>query len=107
MDTIKIRYGESLTLPIDTMDPGAVSADIFIGKAGEVYTLTQHISLTDGQGVFEFSDSETKIPLDTYYYQINTEDASGKVEKYPSPDCDSCEFPKFIVCEALDEIEVS
>ena len=111
MEPISIRYGESLTLPLSTGDASAVSADIYIGKPGEVYVLTKNITLTDGEGVFAFSPAETQIPLDTYYYQINVTDDEGNIEKYPSPDynCDECEndFPKFIVCEALDEIEVS
>lgn len=111
MDSITIRYGESLTLPLDTGDINAVSADIYIGKPGEVYVLTKNISLTAGVGTFVFDTTETQLPLDTYYYQINVTDAGGYVEKYPSPEetCDDCdsEFPKFIVSEALDEVEVS
>ncbi len=111
MDTISIRYGESLTLPIDTGDATAQSADIYVGKPGELYVITKNVSLIDGQGTFVLEASDTQIPLDTYYYQINVTDADGYVEKYPTPeiDCDDCEgdFPQFIVCEALDATEVS
>ena len=111
MDPIAIRYGENLTLPIDTGDITDVSADIYIGKPGEAYTLTKNTTLTGGVGTFIFSSSDTELPLDTYYYQINTTDEDGYVEKYPSPDasCNGSEnnFPQFIVGEALDEIEVS
>lgn len=105
MDKIKIRYGETVTLPVDTASPLAESADIFVGKPGEAYTLTKNITLTDGVGVFEFSDEDTRLPLGTYNYQINV-NTGDAVEKYPSPDCDDCEFPEFVVCEALDEQEV-
>lgn len=111
MEPIIIRYGESLTLPIDAGDTSAVTADIYIGKPGQVYVLTKQAALTSGVGTFVFSTDDTKLPLDTYYYQINVIDEDGYVEKYPSPDetCDGCdgEFPKFIVSEALDEVEVS
>lgn len=111
MDSISIRYGESLTLPINAGDINAVSADIYIGRPGEMYILTQNITLTGGEGTFVFDTTDTAIPLGTYYYQINVTDGVGYVEKYPSPDsnCDGCEnsFPEFAVCEALDEIEVS
>lgn len=111
MDPISLRYGESLTLPLDAGDVTAVSADIYIGKPGEVYMLTKHITLTEGKGTFTLSSVETQLPLDTYYYQINVTDSTGNVDKYPSPgdtcsDCDS-DFPKFVVYEALDLTEVS
>lgn len=111
MEPIIIRYGESLTLPIDTGDLNAVSADIYVGKPGETYVLTVNTTLVDGVGVFLMDTSQTQLPLDTYYYQINVTDENGYVEKYPSPedDCTECEedFPKFIVREALDVTEVS
>lgn len=111
MEPISIRYGEAVTLPIDVGDSTSVSADIYIGKPGELYVLTANTTLTLGQGTFVLSSNDTKIPLDTYYYQINVTDEDGYVEKFPSPDtgCDGCEndFPRFIVSEALDETEVS
>lgn len=111
MDTISIRYGEDVTLPLDTGDTTAVSADIYIGRPGEVYVLTKNITLVDGNGEFVFTGAETQIPLGTYYYQINVTDEDGAIEKYPSPQnsCDECDgnFPQFIVSEALDQIEVS
>lgn len=112
MEPISIRYGESLTLPIDAGDFTAVSADIYIGKPGQTYVLTKNATLTDGVGVFVFTSEETRLPLDTYFYQINITDATDYVEKYPSPagpDCDDCggDFPEFVVSEALDETEVS
>lgn len=111
MEPISIRYGEKVTLPFDAGDVTAVSADIYIGKPGEAYVRTKHIDLVDGAGTFVLTSDDTKLPLGTYYYQINVIDALGEPEKYPSPqdDCDGCssDFPKFIVNEALDEIEVS
>ena len=111
MDDISIRYGESVTLPIDAGDFLSTSADIYIGKPGETYQLTKNTALIDGVGVFVLTSTETRIPLGTYYYQINVTDQNGYVEKYPSPedDCGDCEanFPRFVVKEALDANEVS
>lgn len=110
MDTISIRYGQTLTLPLDTGNTTADSADIYIGKPGEVYILTKHITLTDGLGTFVFTTSDTEIPLDIYNYQINVNEGTN-VDKYPSPGtgCGDCEedLPEFIVYEALDLQEVS
>ena len=110
MDTISIRYGEGVTLPLETGDTSAVSADIYIGKPGETYILTKHTDLVDGNGTFVFSPAQTEKPLGTYYYQINIIDDLGTLRKYPSPSdgCAGCdEFPKFIINEALDVNEVS
>ena len=111
MDPIIIRYGESLTLPIDTGDTTATQAAIYVGKPGQTYIVSKTISLINGEGVFVLDGTDTQIPLDTYYYQINVTDADGYIEKYPTPqpNCDDCdtEFPQFIVCEALDAAEVS
>lgn len=108
MDSIYIRYGESVTLPINTGDVLSETADIYIGKPGEVYVLTKNITLTDGEGTFEFSAAETQIPLGTYYYQINVT-SDGKVDKYPAPEgcggCDDEGFPEFVVSESLDLTE--
>jgi len=109
MDSISIRYGESLTLPIDTGDITDVSADIFIGKPGETYSLTKHTVLTNGVGSFLFASTDTDLPLGTYYYQINVTDANGYLQKFPSPEdeCSEDNFPTFTIAEALDVIEVS
>jgi len=111
MQPISIRYGETLAISIDAGDPLAVSADMYVGKPGEMYSATSHAELTDGVGVFVFEPSDTRIPIGTYFYQVNVNNGDGKPEKFPSPeeDCGGCEpdFPEFIVGEALDETEVS
>lgn len=107
MDTISIRYGEDVTLPINAGNTAYVTAELFIGKPGEVYIISKSAPLTDGEGVFTLSKVETQIPLGEYNYQINVTDGQGRVTKFPSPNCEGCEFPKFVVCEALDEVEVS
>ena len=111
MDTISIRYGEDVTLPLNAGDITAVSADLYVGKPGEVYVLTKNITLTEGVGVFELDQTDTAIPLGTYNYQINVTDSNGYVSKFPSPSepCGGCDtdFPEFIVYEALDAQEVS
>lgn len=111
MDSIAVRYGEDVTIPIDTGDTNDVSATIYIGNPGETYILSKPASLTAGVGTFVFTATDMQIPLGTYHYQVNTTDNLGALEKYPSPNpgCDDCggDFPEFIVCEALDQVEVS
>lgn len=111
MEAISIRYGESLTLPVDSGDATDVSADIYIGVPGQSYVLTKQAALTNGEGNFVFAAADTRLPLGTYYYQININDVDGEVQKFPSPqeNCEATEsdFPKFVIREALDEDEVS
>lgn len=108
MEQIRIRYGETVTLPIDANDITAVSATLYIGKAGELPVITSPATLTDGVGVFELSSTDTEVPLDTYKYQITVIDEAGNITKYPQPeDCsDDGDFPEFVVYEALDSTEV-
>ena len=111
MDSINIRYGESVDLPLDTGNTTDVSADLYIGKPGEAYILTKNITLTAGVGTFELSSVETQLPLDTYYYQINVTGSDGKIDKFPEPgdvcnDANEIDFPIFKVGEALDLTEV-
>lgn len=109
MDEIHIRYGEDVTLPIDAKDITAVAATLYVGKPGEIPVIILPTTLTDGVGNFELTSTDTKVPLDEYRYQVNIENDSGQIEKYPEPDCDDCpedSFPSFTVHEALDETEV-
>lgn len=113
MDEIKVRYGESLTLPVDADDITAVSATLYVGLPGEIPVLIVPTTLTDGVGTFELSPTDTELPLGSYKYQITVVDEAGNIAKYPDPDdcsdCDSTEgsFPDFKVYEALDSNEVS
>lgn len=112
MDKISIRYGESVTLPLDADDATAVEATLYVGNPGQLPVLTKTIVLTDGTGVFELDINDTSIPLGSYKYQINVEDELGAVTKYPNPDdCNDCggedSFPEFVIYEALDLTEVS
>lgn len=110
MDSINIRYGEYLPLHIETGNEGYVSATMYIGKPGQMYILSKETTLTNGDGIFEFTEEETRIPLGEYSFQVSVFDNEGRPTKFPEPDgdCGNCEeeFPKFIVSEALDETEV-
>lgn len=110
MNKINIRYGEDVTLNLDAGDDTAVGATLYVGKAGQLPAITNTITLTEGIGNFELTDSDTSIPLGEYKYQINVEYQGGAIEKFPNPDdCDDCTddgFPLFCVFEALDETEI-
>lgn len=112
MDPITIRYGETVTLPLDAGDVTKTAAEIFVGKPGQTYIIRKETTLVDGVGTFVLDPQQTSVPIGKYYYQVNTVDANGAVSKYPSPleDCDGCDtsdFPTFYIGEALDSTEVS
>ena len=60
MNSINIRYGEYLPLPIETGNEGYVSAIMYIGKPGQMYILSKETTLTNGDGIFEFTEEETE-----------------------------------------------
>ena len=110
MNSINVRYGEYLPLPIETGNEGYVSAIMYVGHPGQMYLLSKEATLTNGDGIFEFTEEETKLPLGEYSFQISLLDTDGRPTKFPEPALDCLngddEFPKFIVSEALDETEV-
>ena len=112
MESYYIRYGEAGSLPIESSDLTAVSAEFYVAKPGQTYILKVTTPLVNGLGTFEFEEEDTRVPIGEYFYQVNVIDINGRPMKYPSPDedcggCDEEDFPKFIVGEALDETEVS
>lgn len=108
MKPISIRYGETLNVPITVDDDSAVSATFYVGKPGETPSITASTALVERSGEFDITDTDTRIPLGEYYYQITVTTSDGKVDKYPKPeDCEEHGLPKFTVHEALDEQEVS
>lgn len=107
MKTISVRYGASLPLTVSIDDDTAESAALFVGKEGELPTITKTANFIEGVADLSLDPLETEIPLDTYKYQINVVYEDGSIKKFPEPKtCDFSEFPDFKVAEALDETEV-
>lgn len=108
-ETIKIRYGQSLSLEVTIDDDNAVSGTFYVGKAGYLPVVTKPFTVNQPEGVAEIllTPTDTRIPLGEYFYQINIVDSNGNVTKFPEPEtCDDNCMPRFIVFEALDETEV-
>lgn len=115
MDKIKVRYGESFDLSVESDDDTATVATLFVGKVGQMPLITIPAS-------FEFEEDEknprkiayivgtpadTRIPLGTYKYQLNVSFEDGRELKYPTDEyCEENGLPEFVVLEALDETEV-
>lgn len=89
-------------------DPTATSATLYVGKPGQAPVITKTIVLTLGSGTIVLEGDDTRVPLDTYKYQLNiSHPDSTTPEKYPDPEsCGEDGLPEFIVVEALDETEV-
>jgi hypothetical protein len=111
MDEISVRYGAGLNLEVNSDDELATTATLYVGHIGELPVITKSASFSDGVAVIELDEDDTRVPLDTYKYQINVLYPDGPPEKFPDPEnCEDCEegggLPTFKVCEALDETEV-
>lgn len=117
METISVRYGETETITIQADEPSAVSASLYVGIPGQPYKFVVTTPIVGGEGVFEISEDDTKLPLSStltedYRYQVNVIHSDGAIDKYPEPnDCYDCdedetELPLFTVHEALDLTEV-
>lgn len=104
MNSIKVRYGESLALDLETDDATDEKAVLTIGKAGKRPKIKKEITLTEGKGTFNITQEDTRICIGEYLYQVNVI-GGGVVTKFPSPECQGDGLPAFIVYEALDEEE--
>ena len=99
MDTIKIRQGETLQIPIEADDSTAVSVQFQVVKDGIIY-LDVTESFVDGKATIFTND--TLLEIGDYEYIITITYSDGVVDILPDPDdCDGddCEFPDFIVCK--------
>ena len=108
METKKVRYGESFQFTIESEDETAETATFYVGLEGETPLITVPANFVDGKALIEGTPDDTKIPLGEYKYQITVTLSGNKVHKYPTyEECEESGLPKFIVLEALDELEVS
>lgn len=106
MKTFKVRYGESFDFTIELADNTAETATFYVGMEGEEPLIEATGTFTNGVAVIEVPANDTKIPLNTYKYQITVTLSGGKVHKYPTDEeCEENGLPNFIVLEALDETE--
>lgn len=107
MDDIVVRYGESFHLSVETEEPTATTATLFVGRAGETPVITLPAQFNqDGIAYINGDPADTRKPLGTYYYQVNVALSGGDQYKYPTDEwCEDNGFPKFIIKEALDETE--
>lgn len=107
METIKVRYGESFDLKLESDDVTAQTVTLFVGKEGALPKITVPANFVSGIAFLEGTPDSTKIPLGEYKYQLTVTFSDGKVRKYPTAeDCEVDGLPDFVVLEALDETEV-
>ena len=101
MDTITIRQGETLQIPIEADDSTAVSVQFQVVKDGIIY-LDVLENFVDGKATIFTND--TLLEIGTYEYIITVTYEDGVVDILPDPDeCegDDCDFPEFVVCKGV------
>lgn len=107
MEHIKVRYGESFDLSIESDDDTATLATLFVGKVGQTPVITIPANFENGIAYIAGNPSDTRVPLGKYKYQVNVFFADGRELKYPTDEyCEENGLPEFSVLEALDETEV-
>lgn len=109
METYEVTYGESFDFKVEIDEPEATLVTLNVGKLGELPVISVSASIEDGIAYIQGTRDDTRVPLDTYQYQLTVEfDDPTKAYKYPSKkECGENGLPRFIVSEALDETEVS
>ncbi len=113
MNTIRIRRAETLPLSLTTDQDGASTATLIVklDEHDALPVITKTVSFSGRTADLTLSSLETAIESTTYIYQITVVYSDGSVGKYPDAGSgcadDTCGFPEFIVCEALDSYEVS
>ena len=98
MDTIKIRQGETLQIPIEADDSTAVSVQFQVVKDGIIYldVLEQFVD-----GLATIFTNDTILEIGDYEYIITITYEDGVVDILPDPaNCGDgdCDFPTFTVC---------
>lgn len=109
MEPFKIRYGASLDFSVETDDATAQTVTLYVGLEGQLPVITSPATFDDDHIAYiSVSSDDTKVPLNTYKYQLTVVTSDDKKYKYPTDeDCNSYEdLPDFVVLEALDETEI-
>lgn len=108
METINVRYGESVDFAVASDDVTAISATLYVGNPGDSPVITKTVPLLEGIAAITLDPEDTRVPVGEYRYQVNVDRQDGGVEKYPQPeDCGEDGLPKFVVHESLGLSEVS
>lgn len=113
---LKIRQGETLPLSVEDDDPTAETVTIIVKESVDdaVALISHSANFVDGSTVdlplvarvadLTLESEITGIPSGNYIYQLTVVYSDGAIEKYPDASTceDECDFPEFIVCDALD-----
>ena len=106
MKDIRIRQGATFERTFTDTDLSATDLTITISnEAGVVDTVTSNYTTVDGKAVATVR-LDADYTVGEYEYMFTITYADGFVVKLPElADCtEGCELPKFIVCEANDEM---
>lgn len=113
---LKVRQGETLSLSVEEDDTSAETVTIIVKESvDDVSPLIYHTAnFVNGSTVglplvarvadLTLDDGETGIPTGEYIYQLTVTYTDGLILKYPDASTceDECDFPPFVVCDALD-----
>lgn len=109
MNPIKVRYGASLILTVETEDTTAVSATLYVGEEGQLPVITKTALFDNLIADVSLNPEDTEVPLGKYKYQIDVIYSDGRIDKFPNPkNClQTKDLPDFSIHESLSDTEVS
>ena len=102
MNTITIRRGETLQIPVEADDLSAVSVRLLVTKNNIIY-LDETENFVEGKATL--SSNDINFPVGDYEYSLTMVYEDGVIDILPDvAECDDCELPTFKVCESNAEV---
>lgn len=107
MDSYSVPYGSSFDLAFETEDLDTTLVTLNIGHEGQAPVIIAPAEVVNGIAFISIPRADTRVPLDTYKYQLTVEYSDpDKAYKFPTKeDCGEDGLPSFEITEALDETE--
>lgn len=106
MDTITIRQGETLQIPITVDDTSAISVRFVAADSTGIIIIdeTEAFATNDGKATATIFTNDTLIEAGEYEYMLQINYTDNVIDILPdSSDCSGgdCALPKLIICESL------
>jgi hypothetical protein len=109
MKNLRIYWGETLPIIVESDNLLALTATLTIGTIGGEVLITKEASFNQFEELKMEADvsvlaDETKIEPGKYSYQIKIVYSNGDVQKFPDgANCSDCSLPTVTILPSLDQ----